>query len=135
MARRDDTEELGLPLTEKWHNVLSEVATKATQYRKQFMSRLLGVVLLVCLALGAGWLGGRWAMQSSPPQRIMSSSPPQKGQPSSLPQRVASSVGGAALSPEKTALNPQHPLPNQEKGDSGIKTFLGIRGKALRQGA
>ncbi|MGH7966337.1 MAG: hypothetical protein ACRERD_31680, partial [Candidatus Binatia bacterium] len=120
MAEQDD------PITrpeltpaDKWRSTFSEGATKARQHMQPLLPRLPGILLLVLLAVGAGWLGGRWAVQPSTPQEVRP-----------LSENVA-------LSPEAekaASPSPQDLSFHQEREQPAGKPYLGIRGKTVEQG-
>lgn len=134
MAEQDDPA-LRPELTpaEKWRSAFSEGAMRARQHMQPLMPRLPGLIILILLAIGAGWLGGRWAARPAPPQQVM------------LPSEdVARSPEQAASSgSQELPLRQDHSL-SQERGDTGSsdikgsgverKPYLGIRGKTVQQG-
>lgn len=134
MAEQDDPA-LRPELTpaEKWRSAFSEGATKARQHMQPLMPRLPGLIILILLAIGAGWLGGRWAARPAPPQQVM------------LPSEdvARGPEQAASLGSQELPLRQDHSL-SQERGDtvssdieeSGVerKPYLGIRGKTVKQG-
>jgi hypothetical protein len=78
--------------------------------------RLPTFAALLLLSLGAGWVGGRWAVQSSPQGEIV----PNPHHPSLDRTRVVPILKGVPA--------------NRQNSDVSGKAYLGIRGKEFRQG-
>ena len=125
-------------LVEELRESLPDRTKQVRQWVKLLLPRLPTFFALALLALGAGWVGGKWALRSSLPGEG-SAVPQETSQPLSPTKNVStpptiSEVAKPEAPPEEVSPASQESLAGQEGGRSARKVYLGIRGKTFRQG-
>ncbi|HEV8712808.1 MAG TPA: CAP domain-containing protein [Candidatus Binatia bacterium] len=125
-------------LVEELRASLPDRTKQIRQWVKLFLPRLPAILAPVLLALGAGWVGGMWALRSSLPGEV-----PAVSQEAAKPLSPAENAPASPTSSEvakpgapQEAVSPraQESAAGQEEGRSARKVYLGIRGKTFRQG-
>ena len=125
-------------LVEELRESLPDRTERVGPWLRVFLPRLGTCLALLLLALGAGWVGGRWAVQSA----LRKEGPPVYAEvPKPLPParstEVAPTVSDATRSmAPPSEISPAPPAVSlaQEAGRAGGKVYLGIRGKTFHQG-
>ena len=125
-------------LVEEFRDSLPDRTEQVGQWLKLSFSRLPAFFALMLLALGAGWVGGKWAMQSALPKENR----PVHAEVSETLSPAKSIGASPTVSEVTTPGAPQQevspPAPtasiDPQAIHSGRKVYLGIRGKTFHQG-
>ncbi len=115
-------------LVEELRGALPNRPEQPRQWIKLILPRLPGFIAVVLLALGAGWVGGRWAARPSSP----GGTPPV---PKDVPAPSAVGEDTKPRTPQEgVSPTSKEATVGQEERRSEGKVYLGIRGKAFHQG-
>lgn len=115
-------------LIEELRGTLPSRTEQTRQRIKLLLPRLPALLAFVLLALGAGWAGGMWAARPSL-QGEVPPTPKEASTTSTIGEVTKPRAPQEGVSPAS-----QEASVSQEKGRSGRKVYLGMRGKTFRQG-
>ncbi|MBI3798439.1 MAG: PDZ domain-containing protein [Deltaproteobacteria bacterium] len=125
-------------LVEEFREVLPDRTERVRQWLTVFLPRLRVFLALGLLALGAGWVGGWWAIQSAVPRE---SRPLQTVGPESLSLAKSGLTSPTTSEVMKPGALPEEVSPTSPAASvdpaaihSVKKVYLGIRGKTFHQG-